>query len=104
MIPRIFYPWIRGPNNEIYDALVAQTGVKINIPPPSAMNEVITITGEKEGVQNAAEAIRKIFEEKRAIAKSVTCQVRRLLLKISQLVYHIVFYMLFLFNSFSSFY
>lgn len=77
MIPRIYYPWIRGPFNETFDALTAETGAKINIPPPAAQNEVIVVTGEKDGVHRAAAAIRAIFEEKQAIAKSVTCQVAR---------------------------
>lgn len=76
LIPRIYYPWIRGPNNETVDALAAETGAKINIPPPAAQNEMIVITGEKEGVHRAAAAIKNIYEEKLANAKSVTCQVR----------------------------
>lgn len=75
MIPRIYYPWIRGPNNETMDALMAETGAKINIPPPSANNEIIVITGEKEGVHRAADELNKIYEEKKANAKPVTCQV-----------------------------
>uniref|UniRef100_A0A9J2PCM1 K Homology domain-containing protein n=1 Tax=Ascaris lumbricoides TaxID=6252 RepID=A0A9J2PCM1_ASCLU len=77
MIPRIYYPWIRGPNNETMDALMAETGAKINIPPPSANNEIIVITGEKEGVHRAADELNKIYEEKKANAKPVTCQVAR---------------------------
>lgn len=77
MIPRIYYPWIRGPNNETMDSLMAETGAKINIPPPSANNEVIVITGEKDGVHHAKEALMKIYEDQKANAKSVTCQVAR---------------------------
>lgn len=77
VIPRIYYPWIRGPNNETLDTLTAETGAKINIPPPAAQNEVIVITGEKDGVHRAAAAVRKIYEEKEAIVKPVTCQVAR---------------------------
>uniref|UniRef100_A0A0N5A8M1 Vigilin n=1 Tax=Syphacia muris TaxID=451379 RepID=A0A0N5A8M1_9BILA len=75
LIPRIYYPWIRGPNNENIDALAAETGAKINIPPPAAQNEVIVITGEKDGVRKAAAAIRSIYEDREANAKSVTCQI-----------------------------
>lgn len=77
VIPRMYYPWIRGPNNETYDAITAETGAKINIPPPSAQSEVIVVTGEKDGVYRAAAAIRKIYEEKQAVVKPVTCQVAR---------------------------
>lgn len=75
LIPRVYYPWIRGPSNETIDALTAETGAKINIPPPAAQNEVIVITGEKEGVRRAAAAIKSIYEDRLANAKSVTCQV-----------------------------
>lgn len=75
LIPRIYYPWIRGPFNETMEALTAETGAKINIPPPSAANEVIVVTGEKEGVHKAAAAIRKIYEDVKASEKTVTCQV-----------------------------
>uniref|UniRef100_A0A0R3RY71 Vigilin n=1 Tax=Elaeophora elaphi TaxID=1147741 RepID=A0A0R3RY71_9BILA len=77
MIPRIYYPFIRGPFNETIDELSAQTGAKINIPPPTASSEVIVITGEKEGVHRAAAAVRQIYEDMEATVKPVTCQVAR---------------------------
>uniref|UniRef100_A0A915Q0U1 K Homology domain-containing protein n=1 Tax=Setaria digitata TaxID=48799 RepID=A0A915Q0U1_9BILA len=77
MIPRIYYPFIRGPFNETIDTLASQTGAKINIPPPTAASEVIVITGEKEGVHHAASAVRQIYENMKVIAKPVTCQVAR---------------------------
>lgn len=63
-IPRTFYAWIRGPFNEIFDRLTAETGAKINIPPPNAKNENIVINGEKTGVERAAATIRAIYEQK----------------------------------------
>ncbi|VDK79439.1 unnamed protein product [Litomosoides sigmodontis] len=77
MIPRVYYPFIRGPFNETIDELASKTGAKINIPPPTASSEVIVITGEKEGVHHATAAIRQIYENMKAIAKPVTCQVAR---------------------------
>ncbi|VDK29175.1 unnamed protein product [Gongylonema pulchrum] len=77
MIPRIYYPFIRGPFNETIDELAATTGAKINIPPPSAASEVIVVTGEKEGVHRAAAAVREIYEKMKELAKPVTCQVAR---------------------------
>lgn len=76
MIPRIYYPFIRGPFNETIDELATKTGAKINIPPPSASSEVIVVTGEKEGVHRAAAAVREIYENVKDVAKSVTCQVK----------------------------
>lgn len=75
VIPHIYYPWIRGPFNETMEALTAETGAKINIPPPSASSDVIVVTGEKEGVHKAAAAIRKIYEDVKETEKTVTCQV-----------------------------
>ncbi|VDM71587.1 unnamed protein product, partial [Strongylus vulgaris] len=75
--PRIFYPFVRGPFNETYDKLTQETGAKINIPPSQANNEVIVITGEKEGVHKAAAVIRGIVADKQATAKSVTCTVAK---------------------------
>ncbi|CAK5092055.1 unnamed protein product [Meloidogyne enterolobii] len=63
-IPRSFYPWIRGVNNEKLDDLIHRTGVKINIPPLQANNETIIISGEREGVDAAVAEINHIYQEK----------------------------------------
>ncbi|CAD6197714.1 unnamed protein product [Caenorhabditis auriculariae] len=70
------YPFIRGPFNENVDRLTSETGAKINIPPPSANNEVIVITGEKEGVLRAAAEIKKIIQSKKDVT-SITFQIAR---------------------------
>ncbi|KAJ1348733.1 hypothetical protein KIN20_004105 [Parelaphostrongylus tenuis] len=75
--PRIFYPFVRGPFNETYDKLTQETGAKINIPPNQANNEVIVITGEKDGVHKAAAVIRGIIADKQATVIPVTCTVAR---------------------------
>ena len=62
--PRYLYPFVRGPNNETYDKLVKDYDVKINIPPSSANNEVINVSGPKEGVAYAAAFIRRIVADK----------------------------------------
>ncbi|KAI6217555.1 ViGiLN-like protein [Aphelenchoides besseyi] len=75
-IPKTFYPWIRGAFNETVDAIQAETGVKINIPPPRSSNETIVISGETEGVTKAVAKVRAIYESKKNV-KSVTCKVAR---------------------------
>ncbi|VDN04210.1 unnamed protein product [Thelazia callipaeda] len=77
LIPRIYYPFIRGPFNERINELASETGAKINIPPPLASSEVIVITGEKEGVHRAVAGVRQIYETMKAVVKPVTCQVTR---------------------------
>uniref|UniRef100_A0A8R1DZS3 K Homology domain-containing protein n=1 Tax=Caenorhabditis japonica TaxID=281687 RepID=A0A8R1DZS3_CAEJA len=63
--PKNLVPFVRGPFNETYDSLTLEHGVKINIPPSHVANEVISVTGEKEGVFRAAAEIRKIVESKK---------------------------------------
>jgi hypothetical protein len=77
VIPRMFYPWIRGPFNETIDAVQKETGARVNIPPPAANSEVIVVTGEKEGVYTAVDIIKRIFEEKQSTSKAVTCKVSK---------------------------
>jgi polyribonucleotide nucleotidyltransferase len=62
-IPRAYYPWIRGPYNETIDEIQSKTGAKVNIPPPRAKDETIVISGERDGVQKAAQRIKTIYEE-----------------------------------------
>ncbi|KAL3097476.1 hypothetical protein niasHS_003924 [Heterodera schachtii] len=70
-IPRAFYPWIKGMNNEKVEDLMRRTGAKVNIPPPHANNETIIVTGERDGVDEAAVEILKIFNEKKESVVSV---------------------------------
>ncbi|KRZ09939.1 Vigilin, partial [Trichinella zimbabwensis] len=75
IIPKIYYPWIRGPDNAVVDRIKQETGVSVHIPPPSANNEVIVVTGEKEGVYKAVAQIREIYEEKQRSCRTVTVSV-----------------------------
>jgi polyribonucleotide nucleotidyltransferase len=77
LVPKIFYPWIRGPYDRVMNKLMEETKARINIPPRAANSEIIVVTGEKEGVYKAAAVIRQIFEEKKALVKSVTCKVAK---------------------------
>ncbi|CDW54567.1 General transcription factor 3C polypeptide 2 [Trichuris trichiura] len=77
VIPKIYYPWIRGPDNSTVERIMQETGARVNIPPPSASNELITVTGEKEGVEKAAAMIRQIYEEKEAKTQIVKVRISR---------------------------
>ena len=48
---------------------MAETGTRINVPPPAFDNEVITITGEKDGVEAAKNHIMSIYKEMVRISK-----------------------------------
>lgn len=74
--PKNLVPFVRGPQNETYERLTSANGVKINIPPPTATNEVISVTGEKEGVHRVAAEIRQILESKKNVT-SIQVQVAR---------------------------
>nr|CAD2196512.1 unnamed protein product [Meloidogyne enterolobii] len=76
-IPRSFYPWIRGVNNEKLDDLIHRTGVKINIPPIQANNETIIISGEREGVDAAVAEINHIYQEKKESVVSFEITVKK---------------------------
>jgi hypothetical protein len=62
-IPRQFYPWIRGANNETVDRLQSENNIKINIPPSRTKNETIVISGEREGVLKTTQEVKSIYNE-----------------------------------------
>ncbi|XP_034942001.1 vigilin [Chelonus insularis] len=73
VVPKIYHPFIRGAYDENLNAMMAETGARINVPPPSAPNDEITIAGEKEGVAAAKKMIETIHKdmEKRCTLVSV---------------------------------
>lgn len=62
-VPKMYHPFIYGAHNENLNAMIAETGVRINIPPPSVQKDEITIAGEKEGVLAAKEKIEAIAKD-----------------------------------------
>lgn len=62
-VPKIYHPFIIGPYNERLNALINETGAKINVPPPSVMKDEIVIAGEKDGVLAAKAKIEAIYNE-----------------------------------------
>ncbi|XP_012272523.1 vigilin [Orussus abietinus] len=62
-VPKIYHPFIHGPYNETLNALMSETGVRINIPPTSWPQDEITIVGEKEGVLAAKQKIENIYKD-----------------------------------------
>lgn len=48
---------------DLVESIISRYAVKVNIP-PAGKNEVIIITGEKNGVEKAADEIRQIYESK----------------------------------------
>ncbi|XP_044754266.1 vigilin [Coccinella septempunctata] len=74
-IPRMYHPFISGAYNENVNQLIAETGAKINIPPPSVMKDEIFIAGDKEGVAAAKARIEAIYKEMEKKCNTVSVEV-----------------------------
>ncbi|KAA0197918.1 High-density lipoprotein receptor (Hdl) [Fasciolopsis buskii] len=75
-IPKVFHPFIFGPNGKTLDDIRARTDTKINVPPPAVQGSVITITGKREGVAQAAAELQQIHEEAK-LCKTIPVRVKR---------------------------
>ena len=63
-IPKIYHPFISGPNNDNIKALTNEfPNVRINIPPLSVMKDELSVAGETEGVQAVKAKIMKVFKD-----------------------------------------
>ncbi|XP_071109075.1 vigilin-like [Haliotis cracherodii] len=76
-VPKVFHPFVCGPNNSNIKQLMEETGAKINVPPPSVMKDEIVVSGEKEGVMKCKATIMQICEEKRRKCQTVSVEVRK---------------------------
>merc|ERR1712038_1596566 len=77
-IPKIYHPFITGPNNDNIEKLTAEyPNVKINIPPLSVNKDEIAVAGEKESVIKVAEIINKIAKEMDQKASTVSVEVKK---------------------------
>lgn len=76
-IPKHFHPFICGANNERIQSMMADHGVRINVPPLSVMKNEITIAGEKDGVMKCKEIITKRHKEMERKCQTVSVEVRK---------------------------
>ncbi|XP_054712100.1 vigilin-like [Uloborus diversus] len=74
-ISKAYHPFICGPFNENVNRIAQETGARINIPPPSAMKDELTIAGEKEAVAQAKDRILAIYEERKRNCQMVGVEV-----------------------------
>ena len=63
-MPKVYHPFICGPDNSMIRELTERTGVKIAVPPHSLDRDEIVVSGEKDGVLEAKRIIMAVFEEK----------------------------------------
>ena len=74
-IPKIYHPFICGPDNEIAKEIANKTGARLHIPPPLVEKDEMTVAGEKEAVQKAVKMIMEIYKEKEKYTKTVSVEV-----------------------------
>ncbi|KAF2884527.1 hypothetical protein ILUMI_21643 [Ignelater luminosus] len=75
VVPKIYHPFIVGAYNENLNAMINETGARINVPPPSVMKDEIVIAGEKEGVLAAKAKIEAIHKEMEKRCTTVSVEV-----------------------------
>jgi len=76
-IPKIYHPFICGPDNERAKEIANSTGARINIPPPSVHKDELTVAGEVDGVKKAVAMIMEIYKEKEKKSKTVSVEVKK---------------------------
>jgi len=76
-VPKVFHPWVIGPHSETVNQISAETGARINIPPPSVVKDEIIVTGEKAGVEAAVRRIAAIHREMEKRCTTVNIEVPR---------------------------
>jgi len=76
-IPKQFHPFICGANNEKINGLMAESAIRINVPPISVMKNEMTISGEVEGVNRAKETIMACYKEMERKCQTVSVEVRK---------------------------
>lgn len=76
-VQKVYHPFVCGPNNITIKQLMEETGAKINVPPPSVLQDEIVVSGEKEGVLKCKAKIMGIYEEKKRKCQTVSVEVRK---------------------------
>merc|ERR1711981_1267724 len=77
-IPKIFHPFITGPNNvNIKNFTERHPSVRVNIPPLSVMKDELSVAGETEGVQAVKAEIMKMFKDIERKASTVSVEVKK---------------------------
>lgn len=74
-VPKMFHPFIVGAFNEKLNAMIAETGARINVPPPSVMKDEIVIAGDKDGVAAAKSKIEAIHNQMQKCCSTVQVEV-----------------------------
>eukprot|EP01135_Chromosphaera_perkinsii_P002133 Nk52_evm67s217 gene=Nk52_evmTU67s217 len=76
-IPKVYHPFITGPDNENLKKIVGDSNVKVNIPPSHVENDEIIITGERNAVAAATSMVRAMYEDKAKNTKTLVVDVKK---------------------------
>merc|ERR1719211_928637 len=77
-IPKIYHPFITGPNNvNIKNFTEKHPSVRVNIPPLSVMKDELSIAGEKDGVLAVKATIDKIWKDMEKKCSSISVEVKK---------------------------
>lgn len=76
-VAKIYHPFIFGPFNETLNEICAQTGAKVNVPPPNVQRDEIAITGEKNAVMAAKDRVLAIVNQKEKTCKTAAVEVKK---------------------------
>ncbi|ESN97039.1 hypothetical protein HELRODRAFT_114382 [Helobdella robusta] len=76
---KAYHPFISGPNGQLIKDLIEKTGkdVRVHIPPAQIQSDEISISGEKEGVQQIESEIRRIYDDKLRNCKTISVEVKK---------------------------
>lgn len=76
-VPKLYHPFITGGNNSNVAALNLEYGVRVNVPPPSVQNDIITIIGEKEAIAKVKDIIQKNYQEMEETYTAIPVEVKK---------------------------
>jgi len=77
-IPKMYHPFVTGGANANQARLMAEHGVRINVPPPSSDKTEISIVGEKEAVVRVRDILAKIHKDMDRRCQTVNVEVPKL--------------------------
>ena len=77
-IPKIYHPFITGPNNDNIEKLKTEhPACWVNIPPLLVMKDELSLAGETEDVQAVKAKIMKLFKDIERKASTVSVEVKK---------------------------
>lgn len=77
-IPKMYHPFINGPNGDTAKAIIGdKKSVRINIPPLSVQKDEMSVAGEKEAVIAVVEQIKKLYKDMERKFSEVSVEVKK---------------------------